>query len=131
MQAFQVMIAILLKHKFCRVYEFCPGGWFRKLGFILEAMTFVYMPDLYGTLKRYRIPVDIYASSWFVTMFATELSFDIIPTIIDLYFQAGFRTLVQVALALLAIVKQRLLQMSAEELMHMMSSSQTREKIFT
>ena len=94
MQAFQVMIAILLKHKFCRVYEFCPGGWFRKLGFILEAMTFVYMPDLYGTLKRYRIPVDIYASSWFVTMFATELSFDIIPTIIDLYFQAGFRTLV-------------------------------------
>lgn len=90
----------------------------------------MHLPDVYATLKRQRVPVDIYASNWFVTMFSNDLSFDIIPTIIDLYLHVGNRALIQIALTLLSLIRPKLLKMSQDEIMVLMSSSQTRERIF-
>lgn len=40
------------------------------------------------------MPVDVYASSWFVTLFSNDLQFEIIPTVIDLYLLVGSRALI-------------------------------------
>ena len=50
---------------------------------------FMHMPDVYSIFKRQRVPVDLYASNWFATLFSNDLSFDIIPNIIDFYLQVG------------------------------------------
>lgn len=46
---------------------------------------FMYLPDVYSIFKRKKIPVDLYASNWFATLFSNDLPFDTIPNIIDLY----------------------------------------------
>ena len=75
------------------LYEFKKGGPFRMLCYNLEALTYRFMPDLFNFFQKHGVPVDIYASTWFVTMFSTDLSFDIIPSIIDLYLHLGVRAL--------------------------------------
>ena len=68
-------------------------------------LIFLYLPEVFLVLKRNRVPVDLYASSWFATLFSNDLSFDIIPNIIDLYLQIGKAALLQIALVLLGILK--------------------------
>lgn len=63
-------------------------------------------------------------------MFANDLSFDIIPMIIDLFLHLGYRALIQIALALLSFMRPRLLSMTQDEIMVLMSSAQTRERLF-
>jgi hypothetical protein len=86
---FKVISSLFFQHKYQQIYEFTSGGGFRQLCFQLEVLIFLYLPEIFLVLKRNRVPVDLYASSWFATLFSNDLSFDIIPNIIDLYFQIG------------------------------------------
>jgi len=86
---FKVISSLFFQHKYQQIYEFTTGGGFRQLCFQLEVLIFLYLPEVFLVFKRNRVPVDLYASSWFATLFSNDLSFDIIPNIIDLYFQIG------------------------------------------
>lgn len=126
-QAFVVFSSLLQRHRLSQVFDFTKGGTFRKLCFQLEALTFFYLPEVHLKLKQNKVPVDVYASSWFVTMFATELQFDILPSILDLYLQIGQEALIKIGLALLHELKDNLKICSPDEVMQLMSSPQTRE----
>lgn len=76
------------------------------------------------------MPVDLYASSWFVTLFATELQFDILPSILDLFFEIGQEALIKIGLALLHELKGCLKRSSQDEVLQLMSSPQTREQVY-
>ncbi len=129
---FKVMISLFLQHKYQHIFDFRPEGGFRQLCFQLEAQMFIHLPEVYSIFKRQHIPVDLYASSWFATLFSNDLSFDIIPNIIDLYMQVGKPALIQIALALLTYIKDNfnLAKLSQDEILMLMSSPQMRERAF-
>lgn len=72
------------------------------------------------------MPVDVYASNWFLTLFSNDLGFDAVPSIIDLYLHIGTRALLLISLALLEILKPALMSATADEVMVLMSSCQAR-----
>jgi hypothetical protein len=77
------------------------------------------------------IPTDIYASNWFITLFCNDLPFDMTPSIIDVYLLEGNKGLLRVALGLLSLLQEDLLEMTAyEDLMVFMSHPSAREEIF-
>lgn len=93
---------------------------------------FMYLPDVHSVFKRQRVPVDLYASNWFATLFSNDLSFDVIPNIIDVYLQVGKPCIIQIALTLLTYIKdsQNLSKLSQDEILTLMSSPYARERAF-
>jgi hypothetical protein len=77
------------------------------------------------------VPTDIYASNWFITMFSNDLPFDMVPSVIDVYFLEGNKGLLRIALSMLSFLEGDLLAMKTfDELMVFMSNSSAREEIF-
>jgi hypothetical protein len=50
------------------------------------------------------IPTDIYASNWFITLFSSDLPFDVTPAVIDVYLLEGSKGLLRIALGLLSFL---------------------------
>lgn len=77
------------------------------------------------------IPTDIYASNWFITLFSSDLPFDVTPAVIDVFLLEGTKGLLRIALGLLCFLQEDLLKMKGyDELMEFMSHSSAREEIF-
>lgn len=81
------------------------------------------MPDLAEHFKKLKIPTDIYAANWFITMFCCELSMDLVFCILDVFLLEGIKSLIRVSLAILSCLHDRLLQMNDEECMTFLSST--------
>jgi hypothetical protein len=76
-----------------------------------------YLPDLSDHMKKLKIPTDIYAANWFITMFCYELSLDLVFCIIDVFLLEGIKSLLRISLALLDFMKDQLLKMNFDECM--------------
>ena len=90
---------------------------FRVLCYQLEVLMQVYIPDLFNHLSENKIPTDIYASNWFITMFSNDLPLDMAPTVIDVYLLEGNKGLLRISLSLLVLMKNELLTLSCDDLM--------------
>jgi len=60
----------------------------------------------------------MYASQWFLTLFAVNFSFDILVRIWDVYLLEGEKTIYRIAIALLLKNETKLLVRDFEELMN-------------
>jgi len=80
------------------------------------------MPELANHFKKLKIPTDIYAANWFITMFCCELSMDLVFSILDIFLLEGIKSLLRISLALLSYMHDRLLKMNDEECMNYLSS---------
>jgi len=127
---FWFLVALLCEHKFRQVFNFLSDGTFRVLCFQLGVLTQVYLPDLHEHLQRQKIPIDIYASNWFITMFTNDLPFDMAPSVLDVYLLEGHKGLLRIALSILTYLKQELLALQFDELMVFLSHPNARESIF-
>ena len=74
-------------------------------------------------MKKLKIPTDIYAANWFITMFCYELSLDLVFCILDIFLLDGIKSLLRVSLALLRCMESRLLTMDFDECMVYLSHS--------
>jgi hypothetical protein len=83
-----------------------------------------YIPDLANHFKRLKIPTDIYAANWFITMFCYELSLDLVFCILDIFLLEGIKSLIRISLALLQYMESQLLQMNYDECMVYLSHCQ-------
>ena len=81
----------------------------------------VYIPDLYQHFVDNKIPTDIYASNWFITMFSNDLPFDMAPNILDVYLLEGKKGLLRIALSLLCFMKNDLMFLNNDDLLVCMS----------
>ena len=124
------MISLLCEHKFRHVFNFQSDGTFRVLCFQLEVLTQVYLPELHEHLSKHKIPTDIYATNWFITMFTNDLPFDMAPSVLDVYLLEGHKGLLRIALSILAFLKSELLNLPYDELMVFLSHPNARETIF-
>lgn len=76
------------------------------------------IPDLAKFLEDEMIPVDVFAPSWFQSIFSgVDLNFDITVRIWDMFFCEGQQFLYKVSLAFLAILKDTLLHSGIEKAM--------------
>jgi hypothetical protein len=82
-----------------------------------------YIPALSDHFKRNKIPTDIYAANWFITMFCYDLNIDLVLSILDLFLLEGIKSLIRVSLALLSFLEKRILEMNYEESMEYLSHS--------
>ena len=127
---FWFLISLLCEHEFLKVFNFLSGGTFRILCFQLEVLTQVYLPDLHEHLRKQKIPTDIYASNWFITMFTNDLPFDMAPSVLDVFLLEGHKGLLRIALSILSFLKTELLSLQYDELMVFLSHPNTREATF-
>ena len=75
----------------------------------MEVLTQVYLPDLHEHFTKQKIPTDIYASNWFITMFTNDLPFDMAPNVLDVFLLEGHKGLLRIALSILSFLKTELL----------------------
>ena len=82
-------------------------------------------------MRKYKVPTDIYASNWFLTMFSNDLPYDVLPSVLDVFLIEGYKGLIRIALSLLNLMETALLDIkSYEEIMEFLSHPQKREKLF-
>ena len=112
------------------VFDFEARGTFRRLCFQLDVLTQVYLPELHAHLSKHKVPTDIYASNWFLTMFTNDLPFDMAANVLDVYLLEGDKGLLRIALSLLSFLQAELLSLQQyDELMVFLSHPHARESI--
>ena len=78
-----------------------PG--LRKKFFIFLILQKKYIPKIYNIFQRDGILPTMYASTWFISLFARSLEFKIVIRIFDCFFLEGFKVIYRIALALLKL----------------------------
>lgn len=61
--------------------------------------------------------MDRFATSWFMTLFSREFSFDLVARVMDLFVLEGYKVVYRVALALLKNVEKQIVGASFEGIM--------------
>lgn len=82
-----------------------------------------YLPELSEHFRTLRIPTDIYAANWFITMFCYDLNIDLVLSILDVFLLDGIKSLIKISLALLSYIEKKILKMNFEECMEYLSHS--------
>lgn len=119
-----MMMSILNKYNFDSILDLRKGGRFQVLCYQLEILMQNYLPALSHHLKTLKIPTDIYAANWFITMFCYELSLDLVFCILDVFLLEGIKSLLRISLALLKCMEKKLLGMQYDECMEYLSHCQ-------
>jgi hypothetical protein len=82
-------------------------------------------------MKKFKIPTDIYATNWFLTMFACDLPYDVLPGVLDVFLLEGKKGLLRIAIVLLAVMEAPLLAIkSPDEMMEFLSHATMREALY-
>ena len=80
----------------------------------LEVLVQEHIPDLYGHFQSQSIHTNLYASSWFLTLFTTSLPIHLSCRIMDCFLADGLEAIFRLALALLMLGKNELLVQDME-----------------
>jgi len=80
----------------------------------LEVLVQEHIPDLYGHFQSQSIHTNLYASSWFLTLFTTSLPMKLACRIMDCFLAEGIETIFRLALSLLLLGKNELLVQDME-----------------
>ena len=80
----------------------------------LEVLVQEHIPDLYGHFQSQSIHTNLYASSWFLTLFTTSLPIQLSCRIMDCFLADGIEAIFRLALALLLLGKNQLLVQDME-----------------
>ncbi|KAK9886460.1 hypothetical protein WA026_016743 [Henosepilachna vigintioctopunctata] len=76
------------------------------------------LPDLYNFLNKHDVGPTLYAAPWILTIFASQFPLGVVTRVFDLLFMEGLDIVFRVALALLSLHKEKLLQCDGfEEIM--------------
>lgn len=105
--AFHCTLALLLRHSLVDLYR--PK--FAKLGVVIwqfDRIVEGFLPKVHAVLKSHGVNAEFYAIQWFLTLFASDLQQSVVRRVWDRFLVAGWRVVVQVALALLYSVQDHL-----------------------
>jgi len=80
----------------------------------LEVLVQEHIPDLYGHFQSQSIHTNLYASSWFLTLFTTSLPIQLSCRIMDCFLADGIEAIFRLALSLLLLGKNELLVQDME-----------------
>jgi len=81
----------------------------QKSFYILLRLIKKHIPKIYDIFKTKEVVPSMYASQWFITLFAVNFRFDILVRVFDVYLLEGQKILYRIALAVLKINEEKIL----------------------
>lgn len=112
-EAFYVLLKLMENYRLRELYK--PA--MTDLGlcmFQLECLVQETMPDLHMHFRNMGFDTSMYASSWFLTLFATQLPLELANRIMDVFMSEGMEMVFRIALAILQLCRYELLQLDME-----------------
>jgi hypothetical protein len=112
-ETFAVLVKLMQEYRMREMFK--PS--MAELGlcmYQLEVLVQEHIPDLYGHFQSQSIHTNLYASSWFLTLFTTSLPIQLSCRIMDCFLAEGIEVIFRLALALLLIGKHELLVQDME-----------------
>lgn len=73
----------------------------KRLCYVLDVYLYNNLPRLHEHLKRLDIGSEVYAASWFITLFAEQLSLSILSKLWVLFILKGWKMLIKFSIAVL------------------------------
>merc|ERR1719397_1646992 len=112
-ESFAVLVRIMADYRMREMFK--PS--MAELGlcmYQLDTLVQEHIPDLYVHFQSQAIHTNLYASSWFLTLFATSLPLHLTCRIMDSFLCEGIEIIFRVALTLLTLGKHELLLLDME-----------------
>ena len=100
--SFYMLHSIMKKYQMEHIY-FTDFPGLRKRFFILLNLQKKFIPKIYNIFQRDGILPTMYASTWFISLFARSVEFHIVLRIFDCFFLEGFNVIYRISLALLKL----------------------------
>lgn len=114
--AFAVLVHIMQDYGLRELYK--PQMEVLKLIFYqLEHLIQDLLPNLHEHFQTIGVAVEMFASQWFLTLFASKFTLDLSYRIMDIFLCEGFGVLLRVALALLTSAREALIRCNFEQTM--------------
>ena len=113
--AFWVLVSLITTRKYSMRGLFVEGmPLLQEYFFIFEALMKRYIPRLASHLARVGVLSTMYASRWFITAFSCNFPFECVNRVWDWYLHEGPRVLFRVAVAILKLNEEALVQLPFE-----------------
>lgn len=115
-EAFAVLVQIMQQHRMRDMFK--PS--MAELGlcmYQLESLVQEHFPELHVHFQTQGFQTSMYASRWFLTLFAVTLNLAISCRIMDCFLSEGMEFIFKLALAMLAIGKESLLSLDMEAML--------------
>nr|XP_039252966.1 EVI5-like protein isoform X1 [Styela clava] len=112
-EAFAVFVALMRNYRLRELFK--PS--MAELGlcmFQLDNMLQEHAPDLYNHFQAQGFHTSMYASSWFLTLFATTFNLQVASRIMDVFMSEGMEIIFRIGLAMLLSSHNQLLQLDME-----------------
>merc|ERR1719400_1386400 len=112
-ESFAVLVRIMADYRMREMFK--PS--MAELGlcmYQLDTLVQEHIPELYVHFQSQAIHTNLYASSWFLTLFTTSLPLFLSCRIMDCFLSEGIETIFRIALTLLMIAKHELLLQDME-----------------
>ena len=100
--SFYMLHSIMKKYQMEDIY-FTDFPGLRKRFFILLNLQKKFIPKIYNIFQRDSILPTMYASTWFISLFARSVEFHIVLRIFDCFFLEGYKVIYRISLALLKL----------------------------
>lgn len=122
-QTFVLFHNLLIKSQILSFYKFRADEIIQRLKFFRQAFLRE-IPDLCEYFEEEKIDPRSYVYEWVMTLYTRALPIEVAKRIWDLYFIDGFPLLFKTALAILKIVKDKILYSDISEVMNTLKGTQ-------
>ncbi|CAF1539373.1 unnamed protein product [Adineta ricciae] len=114
--AFAVLVSMMQDLSMRDMYK--PDMFYLGLCiFQFEAMIQEFLPDLYRHFQVENFSTSTYASSWFLTLFTNQFSFNVACRTMDLFLSEGIEIIFRMGIALLEIHQDHLMLLSMDDML--------------
>ncbi|CAF3744061.1 unnamed protein product [Rotaria sp. Silwood1] len=115
-EAFAVLVSIMQDYSMREMYK--PDMYYLGLCmYQLECLIQEILPDLYRHFQLENFHTSMYASSWFLTLFTTHFSLNMVCRTMDLFLSEGMEMIFRISIALLEIHQDELMLLSMEDML--------------
>ncbi len=94
-----------------------------RMLYVFDRLVEIRLPKLFSHFKGESVTPDLFSSLWFTGLFAVSLRPPLVARVWDLLFCDGIVHLYRVALAILQLLQDQLLEMRFEELLNCLKNS--------
>ncbi|KAI9303291.1 rab-GTPase-TBC domain-containing protein [Cunninghamella echinulata] len=120
-EAFSVLVQLMNQYGLRGHFTPSMEGLHLKL-YQFDALVAEHLPHISRHLKRRGIDPTMYASQWFMTLFAYKFPLDIVFRIYDIVFTEGTEAILKFSLALLKKNEAHILELDFEQLLHFLKN---------
>ncbi|KAJ3388447.1 GTPase-activating protein [Lobulomyces angularis] len=115
-EAFCALVQLMKQYRFRELYTSDMAGLQLRI-YQFDNILKEHLPLIQKHLEKEGIQSNMYASQWFLTLFAYRFPLDVVFRIMDMVFAEGFETMFKIAIALLKKNKDYILSLDFESLL--------------